>query len=82
MKTKKLIGPFRQLLTMSGLSTKGAASDERLQVIENAGIGIENGYITEVGSFNKMTTSYTEIDEITEEVVGLGNHLLEASGDF
>lgn len=71
MKNKKLIGPFRQLLPLTNLPVKGSLSDDQLRVIKNAGIGVEGGKIVEVGTFDKMTSSYDEIEEITEEVVGL-----------
>ncbi|HEX3010179.1 MAG TPA: imidazolonepropionase [Bacteroidales bacterium] len=47
----KLIGPFKQLLTMSGLPPKGRLADEQLEIIEDAGILVENGTIKEVGSY-------------------------------
>jgi imidazolonepropionase len=47
----KLIGPFKQLLTMSGLPPKGRLADEQLEIIEDAGILVENGVVREVGSY-------------------------------
>jgi imidazolonepropionase len=37
MLKKKLIGPFRQLLTMDKLQIKGALPDDVLEIIEDAG---------------------------------------------
>ncbi|MCP4460578.1 MAG: imidazolonepropionase [Cytophagales bacterium] len=71
MSNKRLIGPFKQLITMRGLSVKGAISDDKLHVLENAAIGVENGLILEVGLFDEMAHNYDEIDEINEGVVGL-----------
>ena len=71
MENKKLIGPFTQLLTMSNLSTHGAIADDRLQIVENAGIGIRNNKILEIGLFDQMASNYNFIDEIEEKVVGL-----------
>jgi len=71
MKKKKLIGPFRQLLPLSDISEKGPISDDQLGIVENAGIGVADGHIVEVDHFEKMASSYNEIDEITEEVIGL-----------
>lgn len=48
----KLIGPFKQLLTMSGLPDKGKLADEQLEIIENAGILVDNGIIKEVGHYS------------------------------
>ena len=71
MENKKLIGPFAQLLPMSDLPTKGAISDDQLQVIENAGVAVQDGKIVEVGTFDKMTSNYEVIEEIEEVIVGL-----------
>lgn len=71
MENKKLIGPFAQLLPMSDLPTKGAISDDQLQVVEKAGIGVLNGEVLEVGSFEQMASKYSVIDEIEGDVVGL-----------
>ena len=49
-----LIGPFKQLLPMTGLAPKGALSDEQLPVIADAGILVSGGKILEIGIFHKM----------------------------
>lgn len=54
MKAQKLIGPFKQLVTMANLPLKGALSDDELTVIENAGILIENGLIKKIGHFKTL----------------------------
>lgn len=51
-KDLKLIGPFRQLLTMDNIPLKGAIKDAKLQVIEQAGILIEGELVQEVGDFD------------------------------
>ncbi len=71
MNKNKLIGPFRQLLPMSSLPTKGAIGDDQLVVMENAGIAIKDGKIIEVGEFETMAKENTHIEEITEDVIGL-----------
>ncbi|MNG74827.1 Imidazolonepropionase [compost metagenome] len=53
-KDLKLIGPFRQLLTMEHISLKGAIKDDELQVIDHAGILIEGEIIQEIGDFNLL----------------------------
>ncbi len=50
----KLIGPFRQLLPMSGLPLRGALRDNQLQVLEHAGIVVTGGRIREIGKFNDL----------------------------
>ena len=49
-----LIGPFTQLLPMSGLSLKGALKDSELTIITKAGIWIEAGMVKEVGDFDAL----------------------------
>lgn len=49
-----LIGPFRQLLTMCDLPLKGALKDSQLEVVEQAGLWIENGKIKAVGDFETL----------------------------
>lgn len=49
-----LVGPFKQLLPMTGLDLKGAISDDQLIVFEDAGILIEGEKIKSVGNFNDL----------------------------
>ena len=50
----KLIGPFKQIIPMTGLSLKGAISDNQLRVINDGGILIEGEKIHAIGEFAKM----------------------------
>lgn len=61
MKNLKLIGPFKQLLPMTGLPLKGALSDEQLLVLEGVGIVIEGELIKEIGSFQKLKTKFNKV---------------------
>jgi len=69
---KKLIGPFTQILPLSGLAMKGALKDEDLQIIPYGGVLIENGLIVKADSFEKLYKENlsTQIEEIE------GNHVL------
>lgn len=49
-----LVGPFAQLLPMSGLPLKGALPDTSMTVVERAGILIEGNRVRAIGSFDKM----------------------------
>lgn len=51
MDSLKLIGPFKQLLTLTGIPLKGAISDDQLVIISDAGILVERGRIKSVGNF-------------------------------
>jgi len=62
MKHLKLIGPFKQLLPMTGLPLKGALTDAQLAVIENAGILIEGERIKEIGNFQALKTKFVDIE--------------------
>jgi imidazolonepropionase len=44
---------------MSGLTLKGSIKDEQLQIIENAGLVIDNKTILEVASFHNLKTKYS-----------------------
>jgi imidazolonepropionase len=64
---KKLIGPFTQILPLSGLPLKGALKDSQLQVITNGSVLVNNGFIVTIGSFDKLRKDHpsAEIEEIT-----------------
>jgi imidazolonepropionase len=72
---KTLIGPISQLLTLDKLYLKGALKDEQLEVIEKAGILIEDEKILEIGVFsellNKANSLGAEIIELKSELVAL-----------
>lgn len=50
----KLIGPFKQLLTMDQLPGKGALSDNQLEIITDAGILVNGSVIESVGSYREL----------------------------
>ena len=50
----KLIGPFKELVTLSGVPVKGSVNDEQLCVISYAGFGVENELILAVGVFAEL----------------------------
>lgn len=51
----KLIGPFKQIIPMTGLPPKGALADNQLVIVEDGGILIEGDLIKTVGSFDALT---------------------------
>jgi len=67
----KLIGPFKQILTLAGLPLKGAIADDKLQIIPNGGVLVEDGLIVEVGDFESLRKANHKvtIEEIRNEQV-------------
>ena len=75
---KKLIGPFKQLLSLANLPIKGALKDADMEVLEHAGLLLEGGKIKAVGSFEELkaaNTQGTEIIELTDEYVVLPGYI-------
>jgi len=62
MKKLKLIGPFKNLLPMTGLPLKGALSDNQLVVLHDAGILIAGEHIKEIGSFQELKSKFSDIE--------------------
>ena len=59
-----LIGPFSQLLPMTGLPLKGALKDEQLPIIENGGMLVSEGKIIKVGIFDELKSDNVDIHKI------------------
>ncbi len=64
----KLIGPFRQVVTLANLPLRGKLSDEQLEIITDGGIIVENGIIQKVGIFETLKSEHPDIE--TEAVEG------------
>src|SRR5690606_27075867 len=58
----KLIGPFKQIVTLAKLPLRGKLSDEQLEIIEDGGILLENGIIAKVQNFNDLKTEFPDAD--------------------
>ena len=71
----KLIGPFKQILTLNNLPLRGKISDEQLEIIENGGILINSENIIEaIGDFDVIaseTNQSVEIEKIDTDKVCL-----------
>lgn len=52
-----LIGPFAQVITMANLPVKGALRDEQIEVLQEAGLWVENGLIKEVGNYKALRSA-------------------------
>lgn len=62
-----LIGPFTQLLPLTGLPNRGAISDDDLTIIENGGIVVNDGKVVAVGNFSALRAEY---ESASVQVVG------------
>jgi len=63
---EKLIGPFKQILTLAGLSLKGSLHDDQLEIITDGGVLTENGLIKAVGKFDNLRQEFP--DAVVEEI--------------
>lgn len=56
----KLIGPFKQIVTLANLPLRGKLSDDQLEIIVDGGILInENNLIEEIGNFSELKTNFS-----------------------
>lgn len=62
MKKYTLIGPFKQILTMTGLPLKGPLSDEQLPILENGGIIMVDDIIHAIGSYPEIQTKANHLN--------------------
>lgn len=58
----KIVGPFRQILTLNQLPLRGKIDDAQLEIIEDGGIAIDcgNGTIAKVGDFEKLQQNFPD----------------------
>lgn len=61
----KLIGPFKQIITLNNLSMRGKLSDDQLEIIQNGGIVVHENKIQKVGNFENLKSEIFEIEEIS-----------------
>ncbi len=66
-----LIGPFSQMLPMTGLPLKGALKDEQLPLIANGGIVVSEGKIVAIGVFEDLKSNEVDIHHIEGKTVCL-----------
>ncbi|PTT75953.1 MULTISPECIES: imidazolonepropionase [unclassified Chryseobacterium] len=69
----KLIGPFKQVVTLANLPLRGKLSDEQLEIIPDGGILIDNNKIKKVGNFEivKSENQNIEIETVKGEQIVL-----------
>ena len=71
MEKTTLIGPFKQIIPMTGLPLKGALKDSDLEIIAEGGILIKKDKLLSIGNFETLKKAYpnTEIHQLK------GNHV-------
>ncbi len=67
----RLIGPFRQVLPMSGLPEKGPLTDEKMHVVLDAGIIVNGEKIDAVGSFTELKNLVPHVEELQGDFVAM-----------
>ncbi|MEQ6167092.1 MULTISPECIES: imidazolonepropionase [unclassified Ekhidna] len=66
----KLIGPFKEVITLASTAQKGALGDDKLDIIQNGGVLIEDEKILKTGDFESLRSDADTIEEIA------GDHIL------
>lgn len=59
---KLLIGPFSQILPLTGLPLKGTLQDEQLTIIEKGGIVVSDGKIVAVAPYKELQREYPDCE--------------------
>jgi imidazolonepropionase len=63
----KLIGPFKQIVTLADLPLRGKLSDEQIKIITDGGIIVNDGKIEELGNFEELKSKHQNIEIETIE---------------
>jgi len=63
----KLIGPFKQIVTLADLPLRGKLSDEQIKIISDGGIIVNDGEIRELGNFETLKSKNQNIEIETIE---------------
>ncbi|KQR93790.1 imidazolonepropionase [Chryseobacterium sp. Leaf180] len=58
----KLIGPFKQIITLANLPLRGKLNDEQLEIIVDGGVLVDNGKISETGNFSFLKNKFPDAD--------------------
>lgn len=75
MKRIKIVGPFKQLLTLDHLPLKGSLDDTQLEIIPDGGVVICDGLIVKTGIFDQLCMEFNDgevfIERIEKEMVAI-----------
>ena len=70
----KLIGPFKQIVTLANLPLRGKLSDDQLEIINDGGILInENNLIQEIGNYSQLKVNFStaKLETQNSELIAL-----------
>ena len=69
----KLVGPFKQIITLAHLPLRGKLSDDQLEIIIDGGIVMSNDVIQKIGNFEELKSQNhnIEIEEIEGRQIAL-----------
>lgn len=62
----KLVGPFKEVITLREAPLKGALGDEVLAIVKNGGILLEDEKIVKVGPFQDLSSQTEVIEEVSD----------------
>ena len=57
----KLLGPFKEIVTMEGLPLKGPLKEEQLQIIKKGGLLLKGEVIEAVGDFEQLAAANSTV---------------------
>lgn len=63
----KLIGPFKQVVTLANLPLRGKISDEQIEIVTDGGILINDNKIQQIGNFESLKSENQNIEIETIE---------------
>ena len=58
----KLVGPFKQIVTLANLPLRGKLSDDQLEIITDGGLLIKEGKIETADCFQKLKDEFSDIE--------------------
>jgi len=64
MNSLKIFGPFKQIITLQDLPLDGALSDNRISIINQGGIVVEDGKILDLGDYEQLLDKYESAERI------------------
>lgn len=64
MNSFKIFGPFKQIITLQDLPLDGALSDNRISIISQGGIVVEDGKILDLGDYEQLLDKYESAERI------------------